>query len=194
MLTRIVFLFSLFTALTQVNLSAQTAMDAATAETTPSSILNENSLLVHAGVGLGGYGYAYGTGTPILSVSLEKGMQRLGPGYIGIGGYAGFKTSGYNFGDGYRWRYTDILIAARGAYHPDFAHSEKLDTYGGISLGVDLYNFSSNDGVLDNSSHVNVIYGLYFGGRYMFSESFGAYGELGYGLGYLNLGVVLKLK
>lgn len=159
------------------------------------TIINQQSIVVQAGVGLGGYGYANGSGLPLLNVSFEKGLpQRLGPGYVGVGGYLGYKTSTYKYGGEYRWTYTDVLLAARGAWHPDFAHSEKLDGYVGLAVGVNLYRFNSTDDDYFDATHTSVLWGGYLGGRYMFTDQLGAYGELGYGLGYLNVGIVYKLK
>ncbi len=177
-------------------LSAQDdAAAMASSSTQPAGIIDQNSLIFQGGIGLGGYSYAYGSGLPLINIAMEKGLpERVGPGYIGVGGYLGYKHASYNYASDYRWSYTDILIAARGAYHPDFAHSEKLDAYAGIALGVNIYRFNdTEDDILDSTS-TGVLWGGYLGARYMFSDKIGAYGELGYGLGYLNVGVVVKLK
>lgn len=179
-------------ALCSLTASAQQAVAAASAGAVS---FDNSSLVVQAGIGLGGYAYSNATGLPLLNVSFEKGIgERVGPGSIGVGGYAGFKTSMYKFGAGYHWTYTDILIAARGAYHPDFAQTEQLDAYAGVAAGINLYTFDSNDQVLDSDSRVNILYGFYIGARYYLSGNIGVYGELGYGLGYLNVGAVFKLK
>lgn len=154
------------------------------------------------GVGFGWYGYGYGaTSLPAISLSLEKGitdLENIGP--LSIGGIVGFKHASYAWNSSFSdFSWNDIIIAARGAIHYDLFKVSKLDTYGGVALGVRLESYSYYTYTLLGNyekAHTNYTHGLfalYVGGRYFFSDKFAAFGELGYGLGYLTLGLSFKL-
>ncbi len=153
------------------------------------------------GVGFGWYGYGYGaTSLPAFSLSLEKGIkdiENIGP--LSIGGIVGFKHASYAWQTSYNWSWNDIIIAARGAIHYDLFKVDKLDTYGGVALGVRLqsysyYTYNANlDYVKAHDNYTHGLFALYVGGRYYFTDKLAAFGELGYGLGYLTLGLSFKL-
>ena len=153
------------------------------------------------GFGFGWYGYGYGTTSlPAFSLSLEKGimdLENIGP--LSIGGIVGFKHATYSWYPSYDWSWNDIIIAARGAIHYDLFKVSKLYTYGGVALGLRLQSYSYYYYLSGNyeKAHNNYTYGLfalYVGGRYYFTDKFAAYGELGYGLGYLTLGLSYKFN
>jgi hypothetical protein len=156
------------------------------------------------GVGFGWYDYGYGVSSlPAISLSLEKGIKDLtdiGP--LSIGGIVGFKHASYGFTTNYDGSWNDIIIAARGAIHYDLFKVSKLDTYGGVALGVRIesstsydwvFPFGPNDYKKVTGSFTHGLFALYVGGRYYFSDKLAAFGELGYGLGYLTLGLSFKL-
>lgn len=152
-------------------------------------------MVANVGVGLGWYSYGYGASSlPALSLSLEKGIkdiENVGP--LSVGGIIGFKHASYL--TDYKWN--DIVIAARGAIHYDLFKVDKLDTYGGVALGVRLQTYSypgffgAGSG---KSNYTHGLFALYVGGRYYFSDNFAGFGELGYGLGYLTLGISYKFN
>lgn len=162
-------------------------------------------MVVNLGVGFGWYGYAFGaTSLPAFSLSLEKGikdLENIGP--LSIGGIVGFKHASYNWSSHFNdYTWNDIIVAARGAIHYDLFKNEKIDTYGGVALGLRVQSYSyyvwdppygSNDYRKATSSTVHPLFALYLGGRYYFTDKLAAFGELGYGLGYLTLGLSLKL-
>ena len=96
------------------------------------------------GVGFGWYGYGYGTTSlPAFSLSLEKGikdLENIGP--LSVGGIVGFKHASYAFTSSYDFSWNDIILAARGAIHYDLFKNEKIDTYGGIALGVRIQSYT----------------------------------------------------
>jgi hypothetical protein len=160
-------------------------------------------LVGNLGLAFGWYSYAYSaTSLPAISLSMEKGItdiENVGP--FSIGGIVGFKHASYSLNNApsdFGWN--DIIIAARGAIHYDLFKVSKLDTYGGVALGLRIESY---DYYLPNLSgnyekaHTNYTHGLlaiYVGGRYYFSDRFAGFGELGYGLGYLTLGVSYKFS
>jgi hypothetical protein len=139
-----------------------------------------NSLL-NIGVGFGG-----GFGMPI-GLSYEYGFSDK----ISGGVYLGYASTSENFGVA-EWKWTYGMGAARASYHFDF-NVEGLDPYLGVMLG---YNYAKGDwssGSFNvNPSAGGVLYGGYAGARYLFTEKFGIFAEVGYGIGNLNAGLAFK--
>ncbi|MGZ3901130.1 MAG: hypothetical protein ACXVNM_03355 [Bacteroidia bacterium] len=177
----------------------------------------ENTKILNLGIGFLGTGYynysRYGAYTyrnsPALSISYEQALhKKLGPGYLGLGAYFGYQSAYYQYNDYYyngdryyykhSWKY--MMIAARGAYHADILNFEKGELYFGaiIGLRIQTYNYynsspdpNKNDYALRQGS-VYPGYSLFVGGRYYFTDNIGLFGELGYGISYLTLGLSLK--
>ena len=146
------------------------------------------------GVGLGGWTTGYTTSeTPVIVLTYEKGIKdNFGAGNLSIGGSIGYKSGrigGFDFAAS-DWNYTYMAFVGRASWHPHFVRSEKLDLYTGMSLGYYLItsDYESVYGDFDFSTG-GVELGIHIGGRYNFSEQFGAFAELGFGLGVLNVGV-----
>ncbi|MBF9142353.1 outer membrane beta-barrel protein [Hymenobacter properus] len=156
---------------------------------------------VNLGIGVGSR-YSYGAGffggsssvSPALSLSYERGILPLGPGVLGVGGLVGYQSASYDFGGGDKWKYTDIVVMVRGAFH--YPVNEKFDAYGGLGLGVRRagvsYSGGSIYGSLGSASGTEFIPGFFVGGRYFFTESIGAFAELGYDQTYLKVGLAAK--
>jgi hypothetical protein len=149
------------------------------------------------GVGFGWYGYGYGVSSlPAFSLSLEKGildLQNIGP--LSIGGIVGFKHASYAYTSAYSFTWNDIIIAARGSIHYDLFKNKKIDTYGGVALGVRIQSYSFYTPIVyekGTTSTTRALLALYIGGRYFFTDKLAGFGELGYGLGYLTLGLSYK--
>ncbi len=122
--------------------------------------------VLQVGIGVGG-----SFGTPI-SGAFEYGVSdKIG---IQVGG--GF-TNVDVFG-------TYILINAGANYH--FYTEDKFDAYAGLFLGYNKFDYSGF------GSPSSTYFGARLGGRYYFSDSVGAFAELGYGLANLNVGVAFK--
>lgn len=144
------------------------------------SLFYKGVKVAQAGIGFGGIGIPVGLG-------LEYGATDK----IGIGGFVGFASKSYPvLAD--KYRVTSILIAARGNYH--FYMKDKIDAYGGLCLG---YNVASAKWVGSSTLPITASYGgLILGGqlgaRYYFNPSIAVFGEVGYGIGYLTLGVAKK--
>lgn len=153
----------------------------------------EGDMNLNAGIGIG----SAMTGDlklPPISASFEYGLAEN----IGVGVYFGYATAGeeYNLSNGnsYRWDYQYIVMGARGAYH--FFAEDNFDAYGGLMLGFNLASasFSSDDieeRFVEEVDAGGFTYSLFAGARYYFNYRFGVFGELGYGVSFLNLGVTL---
>jgi len=152
--------------------------------------------VLNLGVGFGTALYVgsyYKMQVPPISASFEYGIKDgiLEKGSIGVGGYLGFASYKYEY-SGWGWKYSNIIIAARGTFHYPFV--EKLDTYLGVLLGYDIVSskeFGTPVGSAGTSS--GLAYSGFIGARYYFKEKFGVMAELGYGITYLNVGIALKL-
>src|SRR5947207_1081451 len=82
--------------------------------------------------GIGGHYGAYSgysSQTPSIGIMYEKGMSwQAGPGVIGLGGYLGYKSLRYKedisyppfYTVKYDYKWSYIIIGARGAYHYQF--------------------------------------------------------------------------
>ncbi|MEL6866195.1 MAG: hypothetical protein AAFP19_17330 [Bacteroidota bacterium] len=171
---------------------------AQSSDSTPSkTTFNNQTMVAQVGIGLGGYANTYSSQTPIISAAFEKAYkEKIGPGYLGIGGQIGYKSATYDYGSvgfRYNWKYRYTMLAARALYHPDFISIDNFDVYGGLTLGMYFLRFSSNDDLFVNYNSNHVLLGAVVGAKYYFTEQLAAYAELGYGLGYLNVGIAYKL-
>ena len=167
----------------------------------------EERNFIQVGYGLGlGYGkilkayegfsgYSFSGFGPV-AISYERGMtDNIGIGVqLGYSSYGGkWQQTDYN----YEYRYSTLSIMARGAYHFD-VRNRNFDPYVGIGLGYSNYSVnytSSLPGFNSEASDISIgsplTYQLFVGARYMFNNNFGIYGEAGYGLSLLNVGVTL---
>jgi hypothetical protein len=139
-----------------------------------------------------GYGFAgiYGDASvPPISVGLQFGIADN----ISVGGLAGFTTSSYDLGSNYSWTYTYILVGARGEYH--FLKNKKdLDAYAGATVGFAITSVSEPSGYSGfySAGTSYAVIGVHGGVRYYVSPKFAVFGEVGYGVGYINVGVAYK--
>lgn len=153
--------------------------------------------VLNLGIGFGGYSPSgYQVTIPSASASFEVGIKDkvLNNGSIGIGGYlgySGYKENGNYSGNNY-WTVSRIMIGARGVFHYPLA--DKLDTYGGVTLGINLRSYEWNGSVNRTDHPTRKPFGgdIFVGGRYYFSDKFAAIGELSLGT-YLTLGISLKI-
>ena len=159
--------------------------------------------VAHAGFGIGSYlgGSGYTSTVPPVLISAEYGVTDAllnnGKGYVGVGGYMAYSANKYNAGSyngaDYGWKHSYIIIGARGAFHYQFV--DKLDTYAGAMLGYNIASSSyfGNSGYNGASNSVGgVTYTSFVGARYYFTDKIAAFGEVGYGIAALELGVAVK--
>ena len=154
--------------------------------------------VLNLGIGFGTTLYSgsyYKMQMPPVSVSFDVGAfdNIAKKGVIGIGGYLGYSRYKYEYSS-WGWKYSNIIIGGRGTFH--YPLVDKLDTYGGMLLG---YNISTSKefgtatpGYDYHASSGGVVYALFVGARYYFTDNFAAMAELGYGITFLNLGISFK--
>jgi len=168
------------------------------------STFNLGDKVLNLGIGLGSTyytGYYYHTTIPPISLSGEYGFKDgiLEKGVIGLGGYAGFSSYKWEdswSGNTYGWRYTNIIIGARGSFH--YPLVDKLDTYTGLMLGIRIVSETEfgtyvSGGTTNSASGTGPVFSWYAGARYYFNEKFAAMGEIGYGISWLTLGLSVRL-
>ena len=165
------------------------------------SLFSQGDKVINIGLGLGTTLYSgtgYSSTIPPISLSAEFGVKDefIGKANLGIGGYLGIAGSEYKFsmlGSEYGWKYTYIIVGARGVLH--YPLVDKLDTYGGLQLGYNVVSASEFGNVPNgiSASSGGVGFAGFIGARYYFTEKIGAMAELGYGISYLNIGLAIKL-
>lgn len=122
---------------------------------------------------------------PPLSVSYERIVSDgiFEKGSIGTGIYLGLSRHSWEMFEEWMGNSTIIITGVRGSFN--YQILDKINIYTGIMLGLEL--------VYDrNAAGENFIWSTYSGGRYLFSKHFMLFAELGYGISYLNIGIVLK--
>jgi len=137
----------------------------------------------------------FGLGAPFSTGSLKippiQGIYEYGlTEDISIGGLLGYASSSENYSSLGKIDYSYLIFGARANYH--FETGEKFDPYGGAILGYYNVGFNDKGGYLGDFAASSVIYGVQIGANYYFSKNIGAWAEVGYGVGYLNLGVTFK--
>jgi hypothetical protein len=156
---------------------------------------NKGDKVLSFGLGFGNTLTTFtGAKTKILpvSVSYEQGIidgLLKGKASIGAGGLIGYSKSKWDV-----WGYGDyelshVVIGGRGAFHYQLV--DKLDTYAGLVIGYDIVSDNASNGAyVDESS--SLLTSEFVGARYYFNDNFSAFGELGYGIAYMTLGVSFK--
>ena len=159
------------------------------------------------GVGAGGsYSVyrAYNGQSPAFLMHYEHALGvNVGPGVLGVGAFFGYKTVSYKYGISgpyyydYRWNY--LQFGARAAYHWNAWHGiDKLDMYAGVLIGasivsrVDNSNYPYSDYGYLGKTGSGVRHDVFAGARWYFTDGFAAWGELGYGLANVAVGLNFK--
>jgi len=151
---------------------------------------NAGDRVINAGVGVGNY-ISYHNGSNKLfpiAASFEYGVANLfdGIGAIGIGGYAAYTS--FNYNDlGRNVTIGDFLVGPRAMFHYQFL--VKLDTYVGAMVGYDVRSFPKLNSSVPGSKFC---YAYFLGVRYYVTNDFAFYGEVGYGVSPLQLGIAYK--
>lgn len=190
----------LFKILTAIAVLAFVALDADAQD----QVFHKGDRDLNVGVGFGTPWSSNGVNTilPAISATYDLGLRDdWGPGVFGVGGYVGTAiysdesvSTGTNLDYGYR--YSIFTLAARATYHYTFV--ENLDTYGGAILGFSTSKAKSYGDwpapEPSTSSNVNMVFEIFVGAKYYFSESIAAYTELATGakIPIFTIGVAFK--
>ena len=158
---------------------------------------HQKDMVISAGVGIGMAG-VYGTSsTPPIFASFETGVADK----ITVGGLVAYSGSSDDL-IFVKYSYSYIVIEARGAYH-FLDHNPKIDVYGGVGLGYNIVSASATwkdqadqnlFGGRYSASASYMLFDVFAGGRYYFTPKFAVQAEVGYGVGFVRLGVAYKLN
>ena len=156
-----------------------------------------DDIVISAGVGIGGRLSVSGaTVIPPLFAAFEYCVaDRLfdSPTSIGIGGLGGYGRN-KSEGGGYVLKTNSILLGVKGTVPYNFV--KKLDTYISVNVG---YNFTATREIgvprdVKPSYRQGGMFGYFnLGARYYFFPYLALFCELGFDVGYFNLGVAFKL-
>jgi len=159
---------------------------------------------VNLGLGFGST-MIVGDGLPSINFSYETlPFEKLGIGYISVGGFGAYKHSSYDYygydnqgvAHKYDVNYNYWVVAGRAAYHFDFYamnHNDffrYFDVYAGVVAGL---RFTGNnyegdyDVTLEDKTHF--LNDLFAGCRYQFSDGLAVYAETSYNVSILSIGV-----
>lgn len=130
---------------------------------------------------------------PPLGASGEYGIKDD----ISIGGYLAYSTYKENFGSLGKFKYSYIIIGPRASYHlgnllnlPD-----EWDPYAGAFLGYTIGSTKwDGAGTIPTSNSVGGLgWSGHIGTRYQLNDNLRLFGELGYGISVLQVGVSFKM-
>ena len=164
-------------------------------------VFQKGDMVLGVGVGIGNrlIGTGYSTTIPPIIIMGEYGItdaliQKTGKGFVGVGGYFAYTTNKYKYsGSDYGWKYSNMIIAGRGAFHYQFV--DKLDTYAGVIAGFNIsssswYGSTGHDYKADSNG--GFIYSTFVGARYYFTDNIAVFAEAGYGFNLLEAGLAIK--
>lgn len=153
---------------------------------------------LHFGLGFGSGGFAAAGGTvtlPPVQLRYEFAVTpKISVAAIVAAASVEFSMPSYGSG-GYGtdvWEYNYLMFGGRGNYH--FATSEKFDPYVGATLVYNSVSVSDESSTVTDVSAGGILAGAQIGANYYFSPKFGAWAEVGYGIGLFNVGITLKLN
>jgi len=145
-------------------------------------------------VALGGVGKA----SMGFGLNGEYGIgDNLGVGFVGM--YSGYSEDVNLITYSGKWSYSNIYVLGMVTYHYDVFGVKDLDTYGAFNIGYNVasakWEWSNNPyGLPAPSASVGgLVYGFTFNARYFLAQSLALTASVGYGLGYLQVGVDFKL-
>ena len=165
-------------------------------------VFDKGDVTISAGLGLGSTYYAHSvytkTTVPPLFISGDYCLlEDLGPGNLGVGAYLGYSAYKYHYDYDvfdYGWKYSVLMIGARGTYHfTDLV--DNLDLYGGVLMGAKIVTskaFGDHTVVTKTASGSGFAFSIFAGARYFFTDNIGVMGELGYGIAWLSIGATVR--
>lgn len=151
------------------------------------------------------YDHAYTSQSPAVTARYEYGLSdKIGIGYIGVGGLLSIAGGKYNspiMSETVSYEFSQTLIGPRAAYHFDMVDLtgnkdwNKLDLYGGAFLGLKFESAKYTDPITDKKfkdNNTKLATDIFAGIRYAFTPNIGAFGEIGFGVSYLSVGVSFR--
>lgn len=132
-------------------------------------------------------GYSVGPGQGLV-LAIDKLVSENRNGAWGIGGLINVRSRSLDDGD-----QTNFLAAAKLSYHPyHLDNILRLYPYCYVALGVGQENIRNDrryTGPREESETTYTPWGLAVGARFKVINRIGVFAEIGYGIGYANMGV-----
>ncbi|MBX7202546.1 MAG: hypothetical protein K1X77_05710 [Bacteroidia bacterium] len=159
---------------------------------------DEGTRVGSIGIGLGGTFGSYTTTSrmPAISLQYEQGIWPISDkGVISLGGYLGTKSYKYA-GSGYTQSWNYYVIGARSAFHYSGLNIEKFDPYAGLMLSYNYlkYRYDGPSTFPISGNYASTVgFSGYLGGRYYFTPKFAGFGEVGFGISYVTIGLAIKI-
>jgi len=117
------------------------------------------------------------------------------PTSLGLGLNIGFSryTEDFTIGE---YDYTNFFIITSANYHVKLIKKIPMDTYAIISFGINFESSNRNFGPGGDAPDRNdgIKFGTGIGARYYFTSKLAAVGELGFGMGFMRIGLDFKLN
>jgi len=180
--------------------SAAAPLQRAASTGTSDKAFDNGTMVAQVGIGYGVESMYGDMVVPPISAAFEYGVKFAPMVPISFGGLIGYASSEqkYDYGPGnnWKWTYDYYIIGARAAYHfTELIQVKHLDLYAGVMLGYNVVKVSTSGTASPgySASGDYVLYGVYAGVRYYFTDHLGAWSEVGYGVGYINVGVCYKI-
>ena len=151
--------------------------------------LRKGNFLVNAGLGFG-YFHSSLPGRRGLPIGATANVEYAIFDEISVGGYVAFTRGSYDYYTTYddRYYYNSLDVGVRGSFHFSKLmriREKKFDPYAGVLLGL-----ANRSGDYQGDTWVRP--GAFVGARYYFNPNFGAYGEAGYGIHFLTVGLSFR--
>ena len=149
-------------------------------------VINQGNMIINAGIGAGSWISHKDYSMKLFPVvgSFEYCVADLfdSRGAIGIGGYAAYAFFGSN-DKNLSLNINNLILGARGLFHYEFVNN--LDTYAGLALGFNITTYPNTNIDFKGKPYL----GGFIGARYFITNNIGVFGELGYGISPLEVGV-----
>lgn len=144
--------------------------------------------MLHLGLGM----QSYALGGLCNGASFELGFTDK----ISVGGFFDYALYGTKFGDR-RWKSQFASFGVRSSYHLADAlgiGDDRFDPYAGVSVGtrtaIHRAKFEEEGRFVPRLK--GLLPGIHVGGFYHFSQKFGGFAEMGWGIAALRLGLTGK--
>jgi hypothetical protein len=163
-------------------------------ENSPLFIKGTNNIGIGFGIG-GAYGLSgVSSQSPAFGLHYDRGIVEAGGGTVGVGGFLGYKSLTDKY-YAYKQHWNYFIVGLRGTYHYDVFEVPNLDTYAGLMIAYYALNYKDDFpyGYNYNRNYAGrTDISIFAGAKYYFAPNVAAFGEVGYGVSWLTLGVAFK--
>ncbi len=149
-----------------------------------SAQVQKGEMILGVNIGLGNTIYPTMKALPPITLEYEHGLLEglfdIDGFCLGVGGILAYTEDYSN-----EYKYSSVIVAAKGYLHYDFSDLEELDIYATVSLGWNITSTKDPAPIYP----FPLFYDVSIGARYWFTDSFAANLESGYGLSWLKAGI-----